>query len=830
MVSAKTRPGLIMSRYDTSKHNAMNKAKIPIDNLPSQSRMMATLGVIIGQSGPRIDTLPFALHDATAGSETELQAAVIGQKDNVDLPLTIEGSNYFANIIRRAAAGDTKRGAITELENYLNSGFDQVWENSWVRLPVAVLGSFARDVLQGDLLADKEAPSREERNDAGKFFFSLHNREYLRVPVSYLLKLSLADALTSGRALPRRIIETGREVLGHFLNDNTSPETFSFCIIRLCTERNMGRAVAGEMAIRYLFTQLLVQYANEKFGLSSSGQKALVFYSPHPPIRQKRLNDCISDAFYRELFMNPCLSGWNRGEEKYEYMHLCHRVLSRSQLNAVAKLREAGIVTSNLVTLPNTSNISLANNGTHISMGSRLIGAAMADPRSGFNDACEKYLGDLAVKVVEHFLPLFVGTYSAAPYRLDFLDFHAEKALGFLPHELDFTHLRMLWRRWQKKAGIRIFGRPVTPFGPLWLDRCLRGFFRMKGDFIPDYRLIDYLVAILSTERSPALDGRLHNSYRLKQDLSDLGVFDVKMSLYLLEKLREYKVAGFSGFEARHYSLFESFEEDAARAVNLQNLLYCLAFKYIAEGAVTHDNIPDTPVVESERRQIFFGAAVGIPTFYVHQAMSNRLLERILARTAQIRASHRYPGYLRVYNLEYRRTLINILREDAADLIEMLDLGETINDLERRLDDPERLTALGRLTSAVLRGTGAKHPLDIPADDFNRAAEKYYRQDLRVRHLKEAFRFLQEKVKMLGGANRRLQPESKKSLHTILENRDPLNFLAIVQRSVIEGKASETVIIQLIHLILIVIHEDKMHDKPPVDLVKSEVVSAASLR
>jgi hypothetical protein len=160
----------------------------------------------------------------------------------------------------------------------------------------------------------------------------------------------------------------------------------------------------------------------------------------------------------------------------------------------------------------------------------------------------------------------------------------------------------------------------------------------------------------------------------------------------------------------------------------------------------------------------------------------------------------------------------------------MLDLGETINDLERRLDDPERLTALGRLTSAVLRGTGAKHPLDIPADDFNRAAEKYYRQDLRVRHLKEAFRFLQEKVKMLGGANRRLQPESKKSLHTILENRDPLNFLAIVQRSVIEGKASETVIIQLIHLILIVIHEDKMHDKPPVDLVKSEVVSAASLR
>jgi hypothetical protein len=96
----------------------------------------------------------------------------------------------------------------------------------------------------------------------------------------------------------------------------------------------MGRAVAAEMAVRYLFTQLLVQFANARFGLTSGGQKAMLFYSPHPPIRQKRLNDCISDAFYRELLMSPCLSGWSRGEEKHQYMHLCHRVLSRSKLNA----------------------------------------------------------------------------------------------------------------------------------------------------------------------------------------------------------------------------------------------------------------------------------------------------------------------------------------------------------------------------------------------------------------------------------------------------------------------------------------------------------------
>ena len=64
----------------------------------------------------------------------------------------------------------------------------------------------------------------------------------------------------------------------------------------------------------------------------------------------------------------------------------------------------------------------------------------------------EKRLGDLAIKIFEHFLSLFVGTYSAAPYRIDFAEFHPEKLLSFLPHELDFTHLRLMWREWKEKA------------------------------------------------------------------------------------------------------------------------------------------------------------------------------------------------------------------------------------------------------------------------------------------------------------------------------------------------------------------------------------------
>ncbi|MBI3794219.1 MAG: hypothetical protein HY280_05770 [Nitrospinae bacterium] len=60
------------------------------------------------------------------------------------------------------------------------------------------------------------------------------------------------------------------------------------------------------------------------------------------------------------------------------------------------KLRDAGIITRNLVVLPNTSNIALANNGTHVSIGSAMMTKAMASPGSGLGPGHEKYAGDLA--------------------------------------------------------------------------------------------------------------------------------------------------------------------------------------------------------------------------------------------------------------------------------------------------------------------------------------------------------------------------------------------------------------------------------------------------
>jgi len=765
------------------------------------------IGVKYDRLGLNAGSLPFVPSDTTAGSEVELQTVVVGNKSNVDLPLFIEQSNYYANTLRRAIAGDTSRKVMTDLEKYLDANTEDIWENSWVRFPRNKMGALAGKIFQHDLLADKRNPTAGRRSDWNRFIFRKDDLDYIRVPISYLLKLSLAEIVDAQHKVHPLIYKTGLHVMQHYLNDNTSPETSSFYIVSPQAENGISQSVAKEMSLRFLMTQLLVMYANQKYSLTANGQKVMMFSSPHPPIRQKILNNCISDAFYRELFMNPCLSGWNRGEEKYEYMHLCHCVLSRSQFNAVLKLREAGINTTNLMTLPNLSNISLANNGTHVSLGSRKLSLLIADPSSGYTQRDEKYLGDLVVKIVEHFLPLFVGTYTAAPYRLDFNDFHPEKALGFLPHELDYTHLRMFWRRWKKKAGLlNIFGKSITPFGPGWIDNLIGKVFQLKGDFVPDFRLIDYLVALMSTDKSPALNGELYNTQRLKEDLAHLGVFDTKMSFYLLEKLREHKVIGFSGFEARHYSLFESFAQDMGRAVSLQNLLYLLAFKYIFSGKLRHDDIPDDPSIESERRQIIFGSAIGIPTFFVHGNTRNVLIKKIIAKTERVRPSRRYPGYVRIYNLEYRRALLKILCEDAADLLEMLDMRESVEELELRLDEPARYSACGKLTSGILNMAGAESPLSLSADKFNQAAEKYYRTKLRNRHIGEAFGLLSKDMIKLDYASVGLRQDIRSLFGSVLEGSTITKFLDLARQNVVEETASKETLEKLICILLVHIH------------------------
>lgn len=775
---------------------------------PNNGRIAQILGIDSTTPDAFTGSLPFAPSDATVGVENELQTAVAGDPDHADLPLYIKDSNYFKNIIKRTLSGDTPRKAVASLESYLNENADHIWENSWVRFPRAVLTPNAQKVFDQDIRSDKIAPNSPVRKDCQRFLFKHEGEQWIRTPVSYLLKLALADAICPSHCHPL-VTAAGDSLMKHFLSDNTSPETYSFYTVHSNAGQPSGPASVHETLVRFLLCQFLTLYANQKFQLKQNGQQAMIYCAPNPPVRQRMLNDLISDSFYRDLFMSPCLSGWNQGEKKYAYMVLCHQVLSRSQLNAMGKLKEAGIIVNNLVVLPNTSNTCLSNNGVHISLGSLKLSRILKEKSSLFTAREEKYLGDLVIKITEHFLPLFVGTYTAAPYRIDFMDFHAEKVLGFLPHQLDFTHLRMIWRRWKKKAHLKFCGQVITPFGPEWLDRIISGLFRLKGDMVRDFRLIDYLICLMSTSQSPALDGRLENDARLKADLTDLGVFDNSMALYLLYRQRLFNVMGFSGFEGRYYSQFADLKNDMSRAVQLQNLITALAYKYIFKNRVHHQDIPDHPFIESERRQVFFGAAVGLPTFYIKKKTGNRFMAKVLAQTDHIRSSRRYAGYHRVYNAEYCSALVKILEHDAADLVEAFAMQDTLSDLKKRIHAPDVHAASGQLTRRILDFAGAVSPFKLSARDFNASAERFYREGLKTAYMQAAFEALQTDFEAIDSWESWRQGRYNRALLEILEGKNAADYLDSAKKQVLRGSASVTVLQTLIQLTLLTIDQKK---------------------
>ncbi len=755
-----------------------------------------------------LDAMPFSPGDVTAGSEDELQAVVAGTSESCDLPITIRESRFFRNIARRISSGEAPRQTYDELQEFLNDS-EGVWENSWIRFPEYKLSRPALAVLHADIRLEPCQLATRRRTDSARYWFEKAGERWVRVPISYALKLALADLAGAQPHMPERMRAEAERLLRHFSNDNTSPETTSFHISTPQTGRTTGEQVARESARRFLFTSLLMSWANQRFGLAENGQRGMVYHAPHPPVRQTGLSSCISDSFYRELFMSPCLSGWDDGEAKADYMHLCHQVLSRSQLNSVAKLREAGIIANNLIVLPSLSNVSLANNGIHVSMGSQALTRAVGemDPADGLAE--EKRLGDLAIKIFEHFLPLFVGTYSGAPYRIDFAQFHPERLLAFLPHELDFTHLRLMWREWREKARLRIFGRPATPYGPQGFDNLVAKIFRLRGDLVPDYRLINYPVAWLSTEHTSALDGTPGNLSRLASELDELGIVDRRMSFYMPLRLRELGGTGFSGFEARYYSLFPSYAHDLAPAIELQQLLLRVAYQLAVSEAITPEQIPDNPTAESERRQPFFFAAAGLPAFYVHKNSQNQLLRGILRHCTRTRSSWRHPDYLRVSIRDYRVALLAYLEETAQESIDVLSAGELLQDLRARLKDP-RLQASQRLTDAALAEAGESDAMKLNAGEFNRAAERYYREELRTSQIEEAYRYLREDAL---AAQHEDDTDLRFMMRCGVRVQDPLRFLDSVEERLLRDELTVNEIASVLNLLLVFTEREARRSK-----------------
>ncbi|MEW6379758.1 MAG: hypothetical protein AB1611_09135 [bacterium] len=103
----------------------------------------------------------------------------------------------------------------------------------------------------------------------------------------------------------------------------------------------------------------------------------------------------------------------------------------------------------------------------------------------------------------------------------------------------------------------------------------------------------------------------------------------------------------------------------------------------------------------------------------------------------------------------------------------------------------------------------APTPMHLAGREFNLAAERYYRNTLRIRHVKEALSLLEEDVRKIETCAEDSAGSCGESLTAILGGKNPLEFLAAIQGDLISETASPDVLRKLIHLTLLTIHDDR---------------------
>jgi hypothetical protein len=127
--------------------------------------------------------------------------------------------------------------------------------------------------------------------------------------------------------------------------------------------------------------------------------------------------------------------------------------------------------------------------------------------------------------------------------------------------------------------------------------------------------------------------------------------------------------------------------------------------------------------------------------------------------------------------------------------------------LKARLNDPANRSAGGRLLAGILSGSNRKSPMRIKAEEFNLRAEAYYREELRRKHMAEAFYFLVEDLRRLELIH--VDDLVKHALDACLRGRGAADFVAEARQRAVNDVASEDEIRQIINLTLLTIYQDQ---------------------
>jgi hypothetical protein len=159
---------------------------------------------------------------------------------------------------------------------------------------------------------------------------------------------------------------------------------------------------------------------------------------------------------------------------------------------------------------------------------------------------------------------------------------------------------------------------------------------------------------------------------------------------------------------------------------------------------------------------------------------------------------------------------LDIIRDDAADLVEAFGAGSLMESVQRRLAEPEVHGVAGKLTAGILGLSGARSPMDLSTDEFNESAEEYYRGALRRRHVAEAMGLVLEDLARLDKQRADGNSAYGQQVTEVIGRRSASEFMCSMHEGILSETLNEEQLRQCIQLTLIVLQQD-LDDVAPVE-------------
>lgn len=160
--------------------------------------------------------------------------------------------------------------------------------------------------------------------------------------------------------------------------------------------------------------------------------------------------------------------------------------------------------------------------------------------------------------------------------------------------------------------------------------------------------------------------------------------------------------------------------------------------------------------------------------------------------------------------------LLEVIREEAAELVEGFGFADLLADLELRLREPDRYGASGRLTSGILAKGGAGSPYEMPAREFNLAAERYYREELRQEQISEGWQYAAEDIKAMAAGEVPLSLEVRGEITAILGRQEIDSFLKQTKEELLGDHLAPASAARLLQLMIIAEDLDGKRQKQTV--------------